>query len=121
MWESLVFRVFREHEIAGSNPAILTGASRTDDDLMRWVLCWHGKAAVNRPDAGSIPASAALTNGRASQLAMAPRSNRDELDGLEGSTPSLSAFHNVLLAERQRLRSSKPARRVRFPQGTLSI
>ena len=50
---------------------------------------------------------------------MAPRSNRDELHGLEGSTPSLSAFHNVLLAERQRLRSSKPARRVRFPQGTL--
>ena len=30
--------------------------------------------------------------GRASQLAMAPRSNRDELHGLEGSTPSLSAF-----------------------------
>ena len=24
VWESLVFRVLREHEIAGSNPAILT-------------------------------------------------------------------------------------------------
>jgi hypothetical protein len=24
MWESLAFRVFRKHEIAGSNPAILT-------------------------------------------------------------------------------------------------
>ena len=23
-WESLVFRVLREHEIAGSNPAVLT-------------------------------------------------------------------------------------------------
>ena len=27
---------------------------------MRWVLCWYGKAAVNRPVAGSIPATAAL-------------------------------------------------------------
>jgi hypothetical protein len=26
VWESMVFRVLREHEIAGSNPAILTGA-----------------------------------------------------------------------------------------------
>ena len=52
VWESLVFRVLREHEIAGSNPAILT-------ELMRWVLCWYGKAAVNRRVAGSIPASAA--------------------------------------------------------------
>ena len=26
VWESLVFRVLREHEIAGSNPAILTDA-----------------------------------------------------------------------------------------------
>ena len=53
VWESLVFRVLREHEIAGSNPAVLT-------DLMRWVPCWYGRAAVNRPDAGSIPAAAAF-------------------------------------------------------------
>ncbi len=26
---------------------------------MRWGLCWYGQAAVNRSDAGSIPASAA--------------------------------------------------------------
>ena len=52
MWESLVFRVHREHEIAGSNPVVLTL-------LLRWVLCWYVKAAVNRRDAGSIPASAA--------------------------------------------------------------
>ena len=52
MWESLEFHVFRVHEIVGSNPTILT-------ELMRWVLCWYGKAAVNRPDAGSIPAAAA--------------------------------------------------------------
>ena len=27
--------------------------------LMRWSPCWYGQAAVNRPDAGSIPAAAA--------------------------------------------------------------
>ena len=32
VWEGLVFRVLREHENAGSNPAILTGASRTNND-----------------------------------------------------------------------------------------
>ena len=84
VWESLGIRVPRTHEIVGSNPTTLT-------DLMRWVLCWYGKAAVNRRDAGSIPATAAYENGRASQLAMAPRSNRDELHGLEGSIPSPSA------------------------------
>ena len=57
--------------------------------------------------------------GRASQLAMAPRSNRDELHGLEGSTPSLSATQHVPLADRQRHQPSKLARRVRLPQGTL--
>ena len=54
-WESLVFRVPREHEIVGSNPTVLTGASRTDNDMMRWSPCWYGRAAVNRADAGSIP------------------------------------------------------------------
>ena len=43
----------RAHETVGSNPATLT-------DVMRWVLCWYGKATVNRPDAGSIPAAAAF-------------------------------------------------------------
>ena len=28
--------------------------------LFRWVLCWYGKATVNRPDAGSIPAAGAF-------------------------------------------------------------
>jgi hypothetical protein len=60
-------------------------------------------------------------NGRASQLAMAPRSNRDELHSLEGSTPSPSAENNVLLAERQRLQASNLARRVRLSQSTLQI
>ena len=31
VWGSLAFRVFRKHEIVGSNPTILTGASRTDE------------------------------------------------------------------------------------------
>ena len=52
VWESLGIRVPWEHEIVGSNPTTLT-------DVMRWVLCWYGKATVNRPDAGSIPATAA--------------------------------------------------------------
>ena len=63
-WESLVFRVPREHEIVGSNPTVLTGASRTDNDMMRWSPCWYGRAAVNRADAGSIPAAAALRKGK---------------------------------------------------------
>ena len=42
-----------EHEIVGSNPTTLT-------NVMRWVLCWYGKATVNRRDAGSIPAIAAV-------------------------------------------------------------
>lgn len=58
MWESLAHfqielgRVARGHETVGSNPATRT-------DVMRWVLCWYGKATVNRRDAGSIPATAA--------------------------------------------------------------
>ena len=31
---------------------------------MRWVPCWYGCAAVNRADAGSIPATAALRKGK---------------------------------------------------------
>ena len=63
-WESLVLRVLRVHEIVGSNPTVLTGASRTDNDMMRWPPCWYGRAAVNRADAGSIPAAAALRKGK---------------------------------------------------------
>ena len=112
MWGSLASRVPWEHEIVGSNPTILT-------------LYRCGQTVRRRPvkptSEGSIPSTGASMNGRASQLAMAPRSNRDELHGLEGSTPSPSARkQNVSLAERQWLRSSKPARRVRLPQGTLS-
>ena len=33
--------------------------SSRPDSLMRWILCWYGKATVNRRDAGSIPAPAA--------------------------------------------------------------
>ncbi len=47
-------RVPWEHEIVGSIPTTLI-------DVMRWVLCWYGKATVNRRDAGSIPATAALS------------------------------------------------------------
>ena len=85
VWESLVFRVLRAHEIAGSNPAILT------DDC--GAPCLYGRAAVNRFVAGSIPASAAYENGGASRWATAAASTAVEPfhDGLEGSTPSPSA------------------------------
>lgn len=29
--------------------------------LLRWCSCWYGQAVVTRPDAGSIPATAAST------------------------------------------------------------
>ena len=121
-WESLGFRVPREHEIVGSNPTVLTGASYTDNDLMRWVLCWYGKATVNRPDAGSIPASAALTErkGKPTGDGTPLEPGRAFSTGLEGSTPSPSASQHVPLAERQRFQASNLARRVRLPQGTLS-
>ena len=38
-WESLVFRVLRAHEIAGSNPAVLT--------FLRWGLCWYGRRLLS--------------------------------------------------------------------------
>ena len=38
--------------------------SSRPDYLLRWVLCWYGKATVNRRDAGSIPASAAERKGK---------------------------------------------------------
>jgi hypothetical protein len=88
---------------------------------MRWVLCWYGKATVNRRDAGSIPASAALTNGRASRLATAAASKAVERQALGVRLPLLPLKQHVLLAERQRFQSSKLARRVRLPQGTLGI
>ena len=47
-------RLVWDQETVGSNPTTLI-------DVMRWVLCWYGKATVNRPDAGSIPATAALS------------------------------------------------------------
>ena len=78
------FRVLRKHEIAGSNPAVLTDTIRCGRVVRR--------LPVKETIGGSIPPTGASINGRASQLAMAPRSNRDELHGLEGSTPSLSAF-----------------------------
>ncbi len=73
--EAWLSRQVGDLKIAGSNPVVLTG-------LMRWDPCWYGLAAVNRPDAGSIPAAAAFkhANGRASQWAMAAA----HIDGVRG-------------------------------------
>ena len=111
-WESLVLRVLRAHEIAGSNPAVLTS-------VMRWGPCWYGQAAVNRHDAGSIPATAALNKRKGKPTGDGSRFESGRATSLEGSTPSLSALVHVPLADRLRLQPSKLARRVRFPQGTL--
>lgn len=72
-----------------------TRSSKPEKVTMRWVLCWYGNAAVNRADAGSIPASAAFT-----------------------LQPSRFQLPFVSLADRQRRRTSNPIRRVRFPQDT---
>ncbi len=117
-WGSLASRVFRKHETAGSNPAVLT-------DLMRWVPCWYGRAAVNRFVAGSILASAAFAkrkgkpigdgsrfkSGRAGHTAARPYAVCRV--GLASSTLAPSAGNNnVLLAERQRLQASGTDRRL---------
>ena len=88
-------------------------------DLMRWVLCWYGRATVNRFVAGSIPASAASTIRKGKPIGDGSRFESGRAISLESSTLSPSAYNNVLLAERQRLQASNLARRVRFPQSTL--
>ena len=35
-------------------------SDHADSTTLRWVPCWYGKTTVNRPDAGSIPATAAV-------------------------------------------------------------
>ena len=44
----------------------------------RWSPCWYGRPAVNRENAGSIPAAGARRRGRASRPATAPGSNPGE-------------------------------------------
>ena len=51
---------------------------------------------------------------------MAPHSKRDELTQPCGFNSRSSALRLVPLAERQRFQASNLARRVRFPQGTLT-
>ena len=85
VWESLAFRVLREHEIVGSNPTILT-------DLMRWVPCWYGRATVNRFVAGSIPASAAFAERKGKPIGDGSRFESGRAISLESSTLSPSAY-----------------------------
>ena len=82
-WESLVFRVLREHESAGSNPAVLT--------RLRWGLCWYGQAPVKRHGAGSIPATAAWIR-KVKPTGDGSRPESGRAMSLEGSTPSPSAL-----------------------------
>ena len=111
VWESLVFRVLREHEIAGSNPAILTYMIRCGQTVRQ--------RPVKPTSGGSSPPTGAFKQRKGKPIGDGSRFESGRAMSLEGSTPSLSAFMNVPLADRQRLQPSKLARRVRFPQGTL--
>ena len=67
-----------EQEIVSSN--------LTTPTALRWSTCWYVQAAVNRPDTGSIPVTAALWKGK-------PIGDGSSFDtcramSLEGSTPS---------------------------------
>lgn len=67
----------REPEIVRSN--------RTALARLRWGLCWYRQAAVNRPFAGSIPATAAHVEGQANWRWQPPR-KRSSDRRLGGST-----------------------------------
>ena len=69
-WGSLASRVFRKHEIAGSNPAVLT-------DVIRCGLTVR-QLPVKEMSEGSIPSTGAIENGRASRLATAAASKAVE-------------------------------------------
>ena len=69
-WESLAFRVPREHETAGSNPAVLTSLIRCGQTVRQ--------RPVKPTSGGSSPPTGAFINGRASQLAMAAASKAVE-------------------------------------------
>jgi hypothetical protein len=56
VWESLGIRLPWAQEIVSSN--------LTTPIVLRWSSCWYEQAAVNRPDTGSIPVTAALRKGK---------------------------------------------------------
>ena len=81
MWESLGIRLPWAQEIVSSNLTTLTA--------LRWSSCWYEQAAVNRPDTGSIPVTAALRKGKPTGDGSGFENRRAM--SLEGSTPSPSA------------------------------
>src|SRR4051794_30091598 len=97
-------RVPRTHENAGSNPAVPTENAVTTPHRIGMCGCGGGRQTEGQADRRRHPAR----NGTRPQA-------------LEGSTPSPSADGEVPVAERPRRRSSKPARRVRLPPGTLAL
>jgi hypothetical protein len=79
--ESLGIRLPWEQEIVSSNLTTLTA--------LRWSSCWYEQAAVNRPDTGSIPVTAALRKDKPTGDGSGLENRRAM--SLEGSTPSSSA------------------------------
>jgi hypothetical protein len=141
-------------EFAGSNPAVLTCVKKRAEvqrptgihagrcpwfkssrpDLVR--NCGGTRAGTGRrlltaqTQVRFLPPQLFRSYGRASQLVMAPRSNRDELflEALRVRLPLLPPEDNVPLAARQRCQASGTdaqrwslARRVQLPQGTLTL
>ena len=110
MWESLEIRLLWKQEIVSSN--------LTTPTALRWSSCWYEQAAVNRPDTGSIPVTAALRKGK--PIGDGSGFENRRAMSLGGSTPPPSALMiNVPLAERQRRQPSKLDRRVQLSQGIL--
>ncbi len=105
VWESMAFRSPRR-QTAGSDPAILTSNRSPPSDergcrARAVAYLQHCGGSCTGTGGRLLIASMQVRflppqlYGRSSRLATAPRSNRDELHGLEGSTPSPSASSNL--------------------------
>ena len=87
MWESLA-----------NPPALGAGDRRFESGhpdcltrRFRWSSCWYERPAVNRGDAGSIPAAGARTIRKGKPIGDGTRLETGRAMSLEGSTPSPSA------------------------------
>ncbi len=86
VWESLEIRLPWAQENVSSN--------LTTPTALRWSSCWYEQAVVNRPVTGSIPVAAA--NWKDKPTGDGNRFEAGRAMSLEGSTPSPSAFMEVI-------------------------
>ena len=83
----------QESEDSGQSLWLSSCLLPPDACFLRWSSCWYEQAAVNRPDTGSIPVTAALRKGKPTGDGSGFESRRAM--GLEGSTPSPSAVNET--------------------------